>query len=226
MQLLAPDILEDARGFSVAVSGTAFLIGALLWLFGWRGHRFWIVLAATVGAGILGLYSGPAHKMQPLVAGLLLAVAAGALALSLIRVVAFVAGGICAWAVVHAVSPAWNEPVICLLVGGLLGLVLFRVWTMILTSSAGTLLMAYSGLCLAHKLGNVDVVALAEKQAILLNVGCGVLAFLGVVAQFLLGRPRRREQGNREKRGKGRWPQDDEDMTLWNRFQRVYRKAG
>src|SRR5947209_6500502 len=89
MQLLAPDILEDARGISVGVSVTVLAIGLLIWLFGWRGHRFWIVLATTVAAGLLGLHAAPMYKSQPIVAGLLLAVAAGAMALALIRLVAF-----------------------------------------------------------------------------------------------------------------------------------------
>src|SRR5258707_10405808 len=118
MQLLALDILEDACGFSAGVSGTGLVIGLLIWLLGWRGHRFWIVLAATVGAGILGMYSAPAYKVQPLVAGLLLAVAAGALALALIRVVAFLAGGGVAWAIVHALAPLDSGPLLCVLVGG------------------------------------------------------------------------------------------------------------
>src|SRR2546421_652405 len=88
MQLLAPDILEEAGEISVAVTAASFAIGFLLWLLGWRGHRFWIVLAATIGAGVVGLYAAPAHRTHPLLAGLLLAVAAGALALALVRVIA------------------------------------------------------------------------------------------------------------------------------------------
>src|SRR5207244_280068 len=80
MQLLAPDILEEAGEISVAVTASGFAIGFLLWLLGWRGHRFWIVLAATIGAGVVGLYAAPAHRTHPLLAGLLRAVAAGALA--------------------------------------------------------------------------------------------------------------------------------------------------
>ena len=35
-------------------------LGLALWLTGWRLHRFWIVLATTLVAGITGLASGPA----------------------------------------------------------------------------------------------------------------------------------------------------------------------
>src|SRR5262245_16255718 len=152
MQLLAPDILAEAHGLSVTVTGTAFALGLLIWLFGWRGHRFWIVLAVTAAAGVIGLYSDPAYGTRPIFAGLLLAVAAGAMALALVRVVVFAAGGVAGWALVHAVFPAWESPLVCFLVGGLIGILLFRVWTMALTSAAGTMIMAYSGLCLANSL--------------------------------------------------------------------------
>src|SRR5437588_12030549 len=97
MQMLAPDILSEARGLSVAVSGTGLAVGLALWLLGGRGHRFWVVLVTTVAAGVIGLQSGAAYGVQPMVAGLLAAVAAGAMALALMRVVAFVAGGLVAW---------------------------------------------------------------------------------------------------------------------------------
>src|SRR5207244_2392923 len=169
----APDILEAAQGLSVTLSIVVLGLGFLIWLLGWRGHRFWIVLAATAGAGILGLSPGPVSRVPPLVAGLLLAVAAGALALALVRVVAFAAGGFATWSLLHAFLPGWDEPLVCFLLGGLTALLLFRAWTMALSSLIGTLLMAYSGLCLAYRIGNVDVVALAQNRTVLLNWVCG-----------------------------------------------------
>ena len=77
MQLLAPDILEEARGLSPLLSGTGLGIGFLLWSFGGRTHRFWLAMSVTLTAGLLGLTLGKQYGMQPLVAGLLLAVSAG-----------------------------------------------------------------------------------------------------------------------------------------------------
>jgi hypothetical protein len=226
MQLLIPEVLEDVRGLSAGIAVTALVIGLLLWLFGWWGHRFWIVMAATVAAGVLGLYSAPTYQTQPWLAGLLLALAAGALALALVRLVAFAAGGLATWAVVHALAPTWNEPLLCVLLGGLVGLLLFRIWTMALTSLAGTLLMAYSGLCLASKLGNVDIVALAEQQRVLLNTGCGVLALLGLIVQFLLGRRKRSDQSTEELRLREYLAGSQANNSWWNRGLRAYRRAG
>jgi MFS family permease len=224
MQLLAPDILEEAGEISVAVTASSFAIGFLLWLLGWRGHRFWIVLAATIGAGVVGLYAAPAHRTHPLLAGLLLAIAAGALALALVRVIAFAAGGIALWIAVHALIPAWDEPLAWLLVGGLIGLFMFRIWTMVLTSSTGALLMTYSALCLAHKLGNVDVVALAENHPKLLNGTFAAIALIGVIAQFVLARRQGSESNRRESRPKS--SQNQGGGLWWGRGQRSYRRAG
>ncbi len=225
MQLLAPDILEEVRGVSIIVSASAFAVGFLLWLLGWRGHRFWIVLAATVLAGILGLYSGAVHGAQPLVAGLLLAVAAGVLALAMVRVVAFTAGGIAAWVAVRALAPSWDEPLICFLGGGLIGLLLFRIWTMALTSCAGTLLMAYAGLGIVDHLGKLDAVALAQKQALLLNCVCGGVALLGLTIQFLFERRRGRDRRRKPASG-SQAASASADRAWWDWGPLSYRRAG
>lgn len=222
MQLIAPDILAEARGLSVAACVTGLLVGLLLWLAGWWGHRFWIVLATTLAAGIYGLYTGPELGMQRLVAGLLLAVAAGALSLSLVRVLAFAASGLAAWLVVRQVAPGWDDlqgQIICVLSGGLAGLLLFRFWMMALTSLTGTLLMVYAGLCLADQLGKLDAAAWCEQNSVLVNVGCGAVALLGFLLQFYLDRRRRRRRhedeeepewiGESHERRPRRWPSWD-----------------
>jgi hypothetical protein len=194
MQLVAPDILAEARGLSLAVSGTGLGLGLALWLSGWRGHRFWIVLFTTLLAGVFGLASAPAPGAQPLVAAVLLAVGAGALALDLSRVVAFAAGGTALSIAVHALAPTWNQPLACFVAGGLVALLLFRSCIMLLTSLAGTLLMAYSGFCLMGRLGKLDAVAWSGKQAAWLNWTCVGVALLGWLMQFLLDRRRRQRQ--------------------------------
>jgi hypothetical protein len=198
MHLVIPEILAEARGLSVGLLAGGFGIGLLLWLLGWWGHRFWIVLLSTVGAGLYGLDAGPIFGLQPLVAGLFLAVTAGVLALTLVRILAYAAGGLAALMVVRALAPMWDQPLLCFLAGGLIGLLLFRLWTMALTSFAGTLLMVYAGLCLAGQLGKWEVVPWVEQQGLLLNWLCGVVAFLGLVVQFFLERRRVRRLRERE----------------------------
>jgi hypothetical protein len=202
MDILSPDFLADllseGRGLSPYIPGVGVAVGLLLWLVGSRGHRFWLSLAVTVAAGLAGLHAAPALGVQPLVAGLLMAVCAGTLALALVRLVVFAVVGVGSMAVAQAVTPGWNEPVIFFLAGGLIGVVLFRLWVMALTSLAGTVLVLYCGLCLAASLGGVDVVALAKEQGRLLVWGGLGVALLGVVVQFLWDRRRAKKKRLRE----------------------------
>jgi hypothetical protein len=196
MQLLAPDILAEARQLSPGVIGVGLALGLFLWLWGGRTHRFWLSLVMTLGAGVLGLYFGPAYGMQPLVAGLLLAVAAGALALSLVRVLIFASAGLAALGLAQTVAPnwSWQQPLVCFLAGGLIGVFLYRFWITTLASFVGTLLTAYSGLCLLDHFGKIDTAAWAGAHTPLLNWAIGACTVLGLLMQFLLERHRKRKE--------------------------------
>ena len=135
MQFIAPEILaDDIRGLSLGLSLAGLLLGAALWLFGWRWHRFWVVSGITLGAGLIGLNAGRTGGTQVLAVGILLAVGAGMMALELAKVIAFIAGGIGAWLAVQWVLPQAQELWAVFLSGGLFGLLLYRLWTMLLTS--------------------------------------------------------------------------------------------
>src|SRR4051794_1578436 len=185
MLLLQPDILTEARGLSVAVSATGAVLGTALWLTGWVGHRFWIVLFTTLVAGVFALAT-PLGGVQPLVVALLLAVAAGVLALHLSRFIVFVAGGTVFWLAVHGIFPSWNEPLITFLVGGVLSHFLYRLCLMAVTSFAGTMLLGYSSLCLAEVLAKLDPAEWARKNGNWLNWVCVGVALVGWLTQFLL----------------------------------------
>jgi len=230
MQLLAPDILADARGLSVALCITGMAIGFALWLLGWWSHRFWVVLLVTVIGGILGLSEGPALRAQPLVAAVLLAIAAGLMALALVRVVAFAAGGIAFLVLVQALTPLGDNASIYFLAGGLMGLLLFRLWVMALTSLGGALLFAYSGLCLADTLGQINAPFWAAQNTILLNWMCGGGAAVGLALQLYLNR---RKPGNKSKAGKAKkaapkepFDGGGEEKPARGWGSRLFRKAG
>ncbi|HEY8503219.1 MAG TPA: hypothetical protein VIL46_01465, partial [Gemmataceae bacterium] len=125
MQLIAPEILAEVRALSPGLTGTAAAVGLLLWLFGWRWHRFWLVAGITASAGLAALVSGPAAGENMLVIALLLAVAAGLLALELSRLLAFAAGGMALWLGVRAVLPSAQEMTVVFLLGGLGGVLLY-----------------------------------------------------------------------------------------------------
>jgi hypothetical protein len=186
MDLVTSDILEVAQGLSTVLQVGFLLLGGWLWLFGGRTHRFWLVMVTTLLTGIWGLYSGPEYGMQPLVAGLLLAIAAGALALSLMRVLFFIGAGFLALWLARSIAPGWNEPLACFLAGGLLGAFLFHVWVTALASLLGTLFLMYSSLCLVARFARVDVVSWASHNGPLLNWACAVLTVLGILVQYLM----------------------------------------
>jgi hypothetical protein len=189
MQLLAPDILEEARTLSPLFSGAGMLIGFLLWMFGGRTHRFWLAMTVTLAAGLLGLSHGKQYGMQPLVAALLLAISAGALALSLVRILLFAAGGVAALSLIHAFARGWDQPIAVFLVGGLIGVILYRFWIAIFSSLVGSLLMSYSTLALLDRLRLMNnSVAWTRENGPLLDWGCASLIVMGVLVQFLLER--------------------------------------
>src|SRR5580700_5418613 len=189
MQLIAPDILTEARGLTAAMSGTLGVLGVALWLFGWRWHRFWVVSGITLAAGLLGLNAGrTSGGTQVMAVGILLAVAAGLLALELAKVLAFVAGGCGAWLAVQWVLPQAQELWAVFLCGGLFGLLLYRLWTMILTSLMGTLLAGHTGILLLEALLKFDAVPWAAANMAALNGIVVAMTLLGILAQSAAAR--------------------------------------
>jgi hypothetical protein len=223
MQLVVPDILAEARGLSVGVVGMGLTLGLFLWMFGWWSHRFWVVLITTVLAGVFGLYESHAFHTNQLLASLLLALTAGLLALHLVRVLAFLAGGMAGLLIAQSLVPNLNQSLLCFLISGLLGLMLFRLWMMGLTSLGGTLLFSYCGLSLLERAGSMDAVAWSGEGGVLVNWMCGFLAGLGVIVQYLLDRRSRGKSGSSKKK--------DDEKRDWNvltpqTWPRIYRKAG
>jgi hypothetical protein len=186
MELLIPDILADVRQLSTSLPVLAFLVGAVLWLGGWWSHRFWVVLGFTVLGGIYGLQGAAALRTQPLVAAIGVGLAAGLLALTLVRLGAFVAGGYAGLLLIQAAFPALDQPLLSFLAGAFLGFVLFRYWTMALTSLAGVVLMGHAVLALADKMGKLNAVAWSEANASALTATCGFLALGGFFIQFVV----------------------------------------
>ncbi len=184
MQLVVPDLLAEICGLSLALSLAGLLLGLALWLCGWRGHQFFLVLLTTVLGGILTLREGS----HPLLLALLVAVTSGLLALPLVRLLAFAAGGGAGLFILQHLLPSWNQPLAAFLLGGMVGLLLFRIWLMALTSLAGALLLTYFGLALLHHYGTLDALAVADQGQVLLNWISCLLAVVGLTLQFFLDR--------------------------------------
>jgi hypothetical protein len=188
MYLIAPDLLAEARGLSPALSGVGVLLGGLIWACGWRWHRFWVVVAVTLVGGLVGLQTGRSSGGHILAMGVLLALSAGLLALELARVFAFLAAGSGVWMAASAIFPKGQELWVAFLIGGLLGVLLYRFWTMLLTSFVGVVLGWHSTLCLVERLISFDAVGFAEANAAVLNGAGLAVTALGLVTQSWIER--------------------------------------
>ena len=179
--------------------------GRVLWLAGWWSHRFWVVLSFTVLGGIWGLQNGAMLQSQPMVAAIAVALAAGILALTVIRLGAFAAGGYAALLLTHAAAPAFDQPLLSFLAGGLLGFFLFRYWTMALTSLAGVVLIGYGGLAVADNLGKLNAIPWSENNTNMLNTIGGVMTLAGFrdsIADGTMGRGSAKGERKEKKDGK------------------------
>jgi len=184
MQLILPEVLTAAHGLSFGAGGFLALLGLLLWALGWRWHRFWIVFGMTLAAGILGMQAGhAAGGRQVLIVGVLLAVSAGMLALEAAKLLAFVTGGVAAWVGAQSIYPAAQELWAVFLCGGLLGVVLYRLWTMLTMSIIGVLLSLHAWLILIQESAKPDLAGWVEKQTPALNGAVIALTLLGVLLQ-------------------------------------------
>jgi hypothetical protein len=190
MRLIAPDILIEANGLSIPFCVAGIIIGLLLWILGWHCHRFWIVAATTVAAGVYGLSAHQTISPRMLAAGLLLAISAGMLAVDMSRFVAFAAGGFGCWMIVHRVLPAFQEPLICFLCGGILGVFLYRLQLMLVFSLIGSLVFGHSVLLLIEKIWSEKFVAAdwADAHFLSVNIGVAAVVLLGLVIQGQIAR--------------------------------------
>jgi hypothetical protein len=183
MQLVAPDILAEIARLSVGAVGLGFLLGLLLWTTGWMKRTFWFALTVTIAFGLYGLSLGRASGTHPLVTGLLLGLSAGVLSLELGRLIAFVTGGLAVALAVQTFVPSFPEPLLAYLVGGLVCVVLFKIWTLAVFGFVGTLLLTYCGLILAARFFKIDAFTLAKTKAPLLNALVTIGTAAGMVMQ-------------------------------------------
>jgi hypothetical protein len=102
-------------------------------------------------------------------AALLLGLAAGLLSLELGRLIAFATGGLATAMAIQAFVPTFPEPFLAYLAGGLVCVLLFKLWTTTVLGFAGTLVATYGLLALVSRWFKVDVVTLAAQKTGVLN---------------------------------------------------------
>jgi hypothetical protein len=183
MQIISGEMLTDMRELPLLASAVLTIIGLCLYLAGWMTYRFWVVLATTFGAGLFGLRMGPEYGLQPIVAGLMLAVAAGCLALALARVAIFGWYGLVCWYLVQWLAPQFAIPVVCIVAGGLFTVLFYRLCVMMLTSAAGMICLAYGGLDLAERVAGLSTIHWIADNAMAVQIGYFASILVGVVLQ-------------------------------------------
>ncbi len=214
MNLISPDVIAELKGLSLGAGCFLMLVGFLLWGFGWRWHRFWVVFGFTAAAGIVGMSSGNAAGGHILVMGLLLAFAGGVLAIELAKILAFVAGGIGFWFAVQTVFPQGQELWAVFLSGGLFGVLLYRLWTMILLSFLGVVVTWHAAFGLAQSSGTYDAVKWVADNTIAVNGAVIVATFLGVLMQVVTTEKPSAE-AKEEKSEKDEHKSHDDDEPVW-----------
>src|SRR5260370_4353137 len=93
MSLFDSEILQELSGLSFGICAGGVAVGLLLWLTGWWLHRFWIGLAATTLAGMLGLVTGSSNGLHPVVARVVLPMRGRGAALTFVPLAAVGAAG-------------------------------------------------------------------------------------------------------------------------------------
>jgi hypothetical protein len=214
MQLLSPEILIEAKGLSPSVTIFGLILGFLLWLFGWRWHRFWVAMSITIAGGLIGLHAARSSGSNLLAFGLLLAISAGVLAIELSRLLAFVAGGMTVWLLSYYLFPNAHELWIAFLVGGLGGVLLYRLWMMLLTSFAGVLLSWHSGFCILQQYAGMNASQWATEHLVLINSLMIGITILGLLAQSLMERWDVKYQNRKKQSTEKKIREDERDRVL------------
>ncbi len=187
MNLLDADLLAEWMRLSVPALGFGMVAGVLLWLFGWRWHRFWVVMTITIAGGLAGLRTGHIVGGHMLAFGLLLAISAGLLALELARLLSFLIGGMVFGLIVQNYFPEGQERWLAFLVGGLLAVLLYRFGTMTISSFAGTMIVLYSGAALLVR-DKIDSAEWADRNRLLFHTLVIGSTIGGILAQSYLER--------------------------------------
>lgn len=195
MQLLSPDVLADVLELPAAALLVMVGLGLALALTGWRWHRFWLTISVSMISGVVGLRQATAWGIeQPVLAGVLLAAAAGCLALSLARVGLFLAYGLVTWYAMKRMAPPYAIPAICICLGGLFSVLFYRFCVVLLTSVVGSLLLAYGGMAYAQQLNWFPMLNWLKDQPLAAHAGFAGLSGFTLFLQLYFWRRARRKK--------------------------------
>lgn len=195
MAIITPEFLTDILDLPMPALLVLMGVGLLLALTGWRWHRFWLTICISMVAGVIGLKQATAWGIQqPMVAGVLLAAAAGCLSLSLARVGLFLAYGLGCWYIMKRVAPPYAIPAICICAGGLFSVLFYRFCVVLLTSVIGALLCIYGGLAYGEQQKLFPAMQWLKDQTLAVHGAFGGFVLVTTMIQLYLGKRARRKK--------------------------------
>jgi len=187
--MISTEVLQAARGMSVAMLGTVLALGLAIWLFGWRWHRFWITCLAVATAVATTWKYGNLWTQTPLaVAVTVIALAAGVVAVELVRLAIFVLGGVILYYLTCQYLPEFHDTWLAFPLGGLIAMLLYRLGWLIMTSILGTLIAVHAGLLLIESVVTFDSMQWSNDNILIIHIGICVWTIIGVVCQLWIDR--------------------------------------
>jgi len=193
MQILSQQALETLVRIPLPIVVVGLVLAPVFWLLGWRLHRVLFVGSVTFIAGVYGLVHVPKLlAINKYLAGVLLAVGVGGVAIALMRIGAFVACGLLADSL--AVHVAWeyfpglSGPVrfVAFVAGGMVSVFFYRLVVVLITASVGAVLMVGGVISLTHQTSAYDAIQGMDELQTIAAGALVVLILIGTGAQYLL----------------------------------------
>lgn len=195
MQVLSPEVLADVLELPAAALLVLMALGASLALTGWRWHRFWLTISVSLISGLVGLRQAQAWGIQqPIVAAVLLATAAGCLALSLARVGLFLAYGLATWYAVKRFAAPYAIPAVCICLGGLFSVLFYRFCVVLLTSAVGTLVLSYAGMAYAQQQNWFPMQTWLKEQSLAAHASLAGICLVTLLLQLYFWRKNKKRK--------------------------------
>jgi hypothetical protein len=183
------EVLQAARGMSVAMLSTWLALGLAVWLFGWRWHRFWITSAAVIAAAAITWQCGNIWtQTPPVIAVIVVALAAAVVAVELARLVVFVLGGAILLYLTSQHLPEFHDTWLAFPLGGLVAVLLFRLGWIIITSLLGTLIATHAILLLVEPIATFDSVQWSRDNSLSIHIGMCIWIIVGITGQIWMNR--------------------------------------
>lgn len=195
MEILSPDVVVDFLDLPMPALLAMMGTGLLLAITGWKWHRFWLTLCVSLFAGMIGMRQATAWGIsQPVVSGVLLAAAAGCLALSLSRVALFLAYGLTCWYAMKRMAPVYAIPAICICAGGLFSVIFYRFCVVLLTSTLGSITLSYGVIAYVEQQKWYAALNWLKEQLVVAHAALAGVTLVALFIQLALWRKSRKKK--------------------------------